>query len=99
MAREQFYWGDPGVAYSGKPDVPAGGQSNDRTVLPPPHNFLLMLLIPTHVDYLRLTNNYHQVDKWRSWGGGGSNDSDDCITGGSSSSSSSRRWKSIRINP
>ena len=45
MAREQFYWGDPGVAYSGKPDVPAGGQSDDGKVLPPPHNFLLMLLI------------------------------------------------------
>jgi hypothetical protein len=102
MAREQFYWGDPGVAYSGRPDVPAGGRDpDDGTVLPPPPNFLLMLLIPTRVDYLRLTDNYHQVDEWRSRGGGGSDDGDDDgITGGSSSSSSSsRRWKSIRVNP
>jgi hypothetical protein len=47
-----------------------------------------MLLIPTRVDYLRLTDNYHQVDEWRSRGKGGSNDGDnDGITGGSSSSS------------
>ena len=100
MAREQFYWGDPGVAYSGKPDVPAGGRSDDGTVLPLPHNFLLMLLIATCVDYLRLTDNYHQVDEWQSRGGGGSNDDneDDGIIG-ESSSSSSRRWKSIRVNP
>jgi hypothetical protein len=90
MAREQFYWGDPGVAYSGRPDVPAGGRDpDDGTVLPPPPNFLLMLLIPTRVDYLRLTDNYHQVDEWRSRGGGGSDDGDDGIT----------RWKSIRVNP
>jgi pyridoxamine 5'-phosphate oxidase len=103
MAREQFYWGHPGAAYSGKPDVPAGGRDpDDGTVLPPPRNFLLMLLIPTRVDYLRLTDNYHQVDEWRSRGGGGSNDDneeDGIIIGGSSSSSSSRRWKSIRVNP
>ena len=36
MAREQFYWGDPGLAYSGKPDVPAGGRGDDGTILPPP---------------------------------------------------------------
>jgi hypothetical protein len=48
-----------------------------------------MLLIPTRVDYLRLTDNYHQVDEWRSRGGGGSDDGDDGIT----------RWKSIRVNP
>ena len=92
--------GDPGVAYSGKPDVPAGGRSDDGTVLPLPHNFLLMLLIATCVDYLRLTDNYHQVDEWQSRGGGGSNDDneDDGIIG-ESSSSSSRRWKSIRVNP
>ena len=100
MAREQFYWGDPGVAYSGRPDVPAGGRDpDDGTVLPPPPNFLLMLLIPTRVDYLRLTDNYHQVDEWRSRGGGGSDDGDDDGIIGGSSSSPSRRWKSIRVNP
>ncbi len=65
MAREQFYWSDPGTAYSGKIDVPAGGRDDkDGKVLPPPHNFLLMLLCPTRVDYLRLTDNYRQVDEW-----------------------------------
>ena len=97
MAREQFYWSDPGVAYSGKPDVPAGGRGDDGAVLSPPRNFLLMLLYPTRVDYLRLTDNYHQVDEWFSRGSGGGNDGDDGIIGGSSSSSS--RWKSMRVNP
>jgi hypothetical protein len=55
-----------------------------------------MLLILTRIDYLRLTDNYHQFDEWQSWGGGVSDEGDDGITGGSSSSSSSsHRWKSI----
>ena len=32
-------------------------------VLPPPDNFLLMLLWPEDVDYLRLRDNYRQVDR------------------------------------
>jgi hypothetical protein len=66
MAREQFYWKYPGLEYEGQPsNVPKGGRDVDGTVLPPPDNFLLMLLYPTRVDYLRLTDNYHQIDEWR----------------------------------
>jgi hypothetical protein len=65
MAREQFYWNDPGLVYEGQPSsIPQGGRDIDGTVLPPPDNFLLMLLYPTRVDYLRLTDNYHQIDEW-----------------------------------
>jgi pyridoxamine 5'-phosphate oxidase len=70
-AREQFYWKNPGEPYSGTPSVPPGGRGEDGKVLPPPKEFLLMLLHPQHVDYLRLTDNYHQIDHFnevtRSW--------------------------------
>ena len=49
-----------GVSYSGKPDVPSGGRREDGKVLPPPDNFLLMLLVPNKVKYLRLTDNFAQ---------------------------------------
>jgi len=59
--REQFYWKQPGVSYSGSPDVPSGGRrEEDGKVLPPPDNFLLMLLVPNKVKYLRLTDNFAQ---------------------------------------
>ena len=69
-AREQFYWKDPSVPYTLQNDVPAGGRGEDGKVLPPPKNFLLMLLHPTRVDYLRLGDNYRQIDnldgeEWR----------------------------------
>ena len=63
MAREQFYWKDPGIEYSQQAKVPKGGRDGDGKLLPPPENFLLMLLHPTHVDYLRLTDNFRQLDK------------------------------------
>lgn len=63
MAREQFYWKDPGIEYSQQAEVPEGGRGEDGKMLPPPDNFLLMLLHPTYVDYLRLTDNFRQVDK------------------------------------
>jgi hypothetical protein len=56
---EQF----PGEAYSGETQVPAGGRDEEGKVLPPPESFLLMLLIPKSVDYVRLTNMYRQVDE------------------------------------
>ena len=31
---------------------------------PPPDNFLLVLLVPTSVDYLRLTHMYRQMDRF-----------------------------------
>ncbi|CAB9502660.1 expressed unknown protein [Seminavis robusta] len=43
--------------------APAGGRdASAGKPLPPPDNFLLMLLFPHHVDYLNLKENYRQVD-------------------------------------
>ena len=62
-AREQFYWLQPGKEYDGVPVVPNGGRDNEGKVLSPPSTFLLMLLIPTSVKYLRLKDNFAQNDK------------------------------------
>jgi pyridoxamine 5'-phosphate oxidase len=43
--------------------VAKGGRTQRGDLLPPPDAFLLMLLIPNHCDYLRLTNMYRQVDE------------------------------------
>lgn len=43
-------------------EVPTGGRDDEGHVLPPPDHFLLMLLFPRKVDYLRLQNMYRQVD-------------------------------------
>jgi hypothetical protein len=72
-AREQFYWEQPGVPLDEEPlneekdseieattstlNIPKGGRGEDGKVLPPPDTFLMMLLQPTKVDYLRLTDN------------------------------------------
>jgi pyridoxamine 5'-phosphate oxidase len=41
----------------------SGGRDSDRKVVPPPENFLLMLLLPKQCDYLRLgAAQYRQVD-------------------------------------
>lgn len=61
-AREQFFWNNPGDDFSGEPTVPAGGKDSSGKILPPPEEFLLMLLHPFKVDYLRLKDNYHQED-------------------------------------
>ena len=62
-AREQFYWHSPGAAYSGAPSVPTGGRDIDGKVLDPPENFLLLLLLPRSVKYLRLKDNLAIVDQ------------------------------------
>ena len=102
MAREQFYWNDPGLAYEGQPSsIPQGGRDIDGTVLPPPDNFLLMLLYPTRVDYLRLTDNYHQIDEWRK------NKEEEEQEEGKSlimmiqkdDRSADYRWESMHVNP
>ena len=62
-AREQFYWHQPGAAFSGEPAVPAAGRDADGRVLEPPPDFLLMLLHPRRVHYLRLTDNFAQTDE------------------------------------
>ena len=90
LAREQFYWENPGIPHSSSTTseeeedakgLPFGGRDGDGKVLPPPDTCLLMLLYPTKIDYLRLGDNYRQVDEWDL---GGEN------VGG---------WKSRRVNP
>lgn len=62
-AREQFYWSNPGLPHSGEGDPPPpGGRDSDGKVLPVPDTFLLVLLWPKEVKYLRLTDNFAQVD-------------------------------------
>jgi pyridoxamine 5'-phosphate oxidase len=68
LAREQFYWEDPGISYTStwakREGIPIGGRDEDGKVLSPPDTFLLMLLYPTAIDYLRLGDNFRQVDQW-----------------------------------
>ena len=73
-AREQFYWIQPGIPLNEAEDekdqekketenndTPTGGRGKDGKVLPPPDTFLMMLLRPTKVDYLRLSDNARVV--------------------------------------
>jgi hypothetical protein len=56
-SRESFF-GQlvPGEDYGEESSkAPAGGRDKDGKVLPPSENFLLMLLDPKDVDYLRLS--------------------------------------------
>jgi pyridoxamine 5'-phosphate oxidase len=67
-AREQFYWPEPGLTYSDEDEshvaVPfVGGRDAAGVVLPPPPTFLLVLLRPRRCEYLRLTDNYRQIDE------------------------------------
>jgi len=62
--KEQFFWSNPGIAYSGQPIVPEGGRGTDGKVMPPPDEFLLMLLVPHTIKYLRLGDNYAQQSIW-----------------------------------
>mmetsp|Transcript_32793 Transcript_32793/g.94071 ORF Transcript_32793/g.94071 Transcript_32793/m.94071 type:complete len:273 (+) Transcript_32793:223-1041(+) len=65
-ARESFLGSlVPGEAYTGEEtaSIPTGGRGEDGKPVPPPENFLLMLLDPTHVDYLLLGGDqYRQMD-------------------------------------
>lgn len=73
MAREQFYWENPGISYTSTwanvEEIPTGGRDEEGKVIPPPDTFLLMLLYPTVVDYLRLGDNFRQVDNWEAGDG------------------------------
>lgn len=62
-AREQFFWQDPGIPYNGESKVPNGGRDDDGNLLGAPKTFLLMLLLPSHIDYLRLGDNFRQIDE------------------------------------
>lgn len=90
VAREQFYWENPGIQFSSTWEqakgVPPGGRDDEGKVLPPPDTFLLMLLYPTAVDYLRLGDNFRQIDEWVGIDGAGDDDS-------------GHIWKSRRVNP
>ncbi|KAG7341617.1 pyridoxamine 5'-phosphate oxidase-like FMN-binding protein [Nitzschia inconspicua] len=47
-------------------DIPKGGRDDEGKVVPPPDNFLLMLLNPSYCDYLCLSGNqYRQIDVLR----------------------------------
>ena len=61
-AREQFFWHAPGVPFDSKPEVPAAGRDEEGRILDVPSTFLLTLLIPSSVKYLRLTDNFAQLD-------------------------------------
>lgn len=64
-ARESFLTKQsPGQVFAKEEtNVPTGGRDHDGKLLLPPDDFLLMLLLPIHCDYLRLTNAYRQVDQ------------------------------------
>lgn len=69
-ARESFLDENiPGDPFSddkkdGQQKIPPGGRDEATgKLLPPPDTFLLMLLFPTEVDYLRLRDQYRQIDK------------------------------------
>jgi PPOX class probable FMN-dependent enzyme len=70
-AREQFYWDPPSLEFTGPPTPPPGGRDEAGNVLPPPETFLLMLLLPDKVKYLRLMDNYAQLDIRSAESGGG----------------------------
>ena len=71
-AREQFFWAaqpgaviDPAAAaHARMTPVPSGGRDPSCSLLPPPETFLLVLLWPIQVKYLRLTDNYSQIDRF-----------------------------------
>lgn len=62
-AREQFWWNDPGLPFTGTPIVPKEG-CKDGQMLPPPGAFILLLLWPRTVKYLNLRSNLAIEDTW-----------------------------------
>lgn len=99
QAREQFYWDQPGVNFSGlgyskeRADdfetlqesgsiedekssdvqmcqgevtgIPPGGRDGSGTILDPPETFLLLLVFPECVKYLRLGDNFATCDDFK----------------------------------
>ena len=60
-AKAQFYWPQPGVSHSGlQEDDSCGDVEEDAG--PPPSNFLLLVLKPTKVHYLRLKDNFAALE-------------------------------------
>jgi hypothetical protein len=62
VGREAFFRDKlSGEPYEGESIVQRGGRSElDGTILPPPETFVLLLLTPHFVEYLRLQNLYRQ---------------------------------------
>ena len=56
--------------------VPRGGRDEAGVLLSPPPAFMLMLLVPSSTKYLRLTDNYAQVDGDTGDGDGADNGTD-----------------------
>ena len=93
-AREQFYWNVPGIAYDGIPGTPIGGRDAETgSVLPVPDTFRLLLLIPHRVKYLRLTDNYAQIDELIT------DDTDTCGEGEGDEKHDKSQWNQRRVNP
>jgi len=63
LAREQFFWVAPGPFSGAAEPPPTGGRDQGGKVLSPPDNFCLLLLWPSQVKYLRLSDNYAQLDR------------------------------------
>jgi pyridoxamine 5'-phosphate oxidase len=94
-AREQFYWPEPGLPYgSGEASsLPIGGRDETGRLLPPPPTFLLVLLRPRRCEYLRLTDNYRQIDELvvtKPFGVGGT---------GARGTGEDGMWTMQRVNP
>lgn len=66
--REQFYWYNPGDSFHSVPAVPTGGRDTEGKVLSPPSTFALLLLHPTSVKYLRLSDNLALLEEVSSQG-------------------------------
>ena len=64
-AREQFFWAHPPAETfdAARRAVPAGGRDAEGKGAPGPDVFLLGLVAPEAVDYLRLTDNFRQLDR------------------------------------
>ena len=89
----QFYWPGPGD-FSGPPVVPPGGRDEEGQVLAPPDSFLLLLLRPQKVKYLRLTDNFSQQCDLRVLEGKGE------VKGeGEKGVAYTERWETRRVNP
>ena len=64
-ARESFFAEQcPGEAFANETaNIPPAGRDSVGKMLAPPDSFLLMLLVPSHCDYLRLSSMYRQIDE------------------------------------
>ena len=108
-AREQFYWTTPGIKYTEVDDdskIPKGGRDVETNkVLPPPSNFLLLLLYPMEVKYLCLRDNYSQFDQLAVVKKENVEENDDDVNlkseqgDGVLENEKKEVWKSTRVNP